>query len=53
MTIWSMGKTGTTALILDAYAAIDPSCKEIDLIRQWLILQKEAKDQHIRHYIPQ
>lgn len=44
MTIWSMGKTGTTALILDAYAAIDPSCKEIDLIRQWLILQKEAKD---------
>ena len=27
-----MGKTGTTALILDAYAAIDPSCKEIDLI---------------------
>lgn len=44
MTLWSMGKIGTTALILDAYAAIEPSSAEIDRIRQWLILQKEAQD---------
>lgn len=40
----SMGKIGTTAIILDAFAAIEPGCGEIDRIRQWLILQKEAKD---------
>ncbi len=44
MTAWSMGKIGATALILDAFNAVEPSCPEIDQIRQWLILQKEAKD---------
>lgn len=44
MTLWSMGKVGTTALILEAFAAVEPGCKDIDMIRQWLILQKEAKD---------
>lgn len=41
---WSIGKIGATAIILDAFHTIEPSCEEIDLIRQWLILQKEAKD---------
>lgn len=41
---WSMGRVGTTALILDAFADIEPSAPEIDGIRQWLILQKEAND---------
>lgn len=44
MTIWSMGKIGTTAIILDAFSAIEPQCEDIDRIRQWLILQKEAMD---------
>ncbi|MDE6117550.1 MAG: hypothetical protein K2G33_08605, partial [Duncaniella sp.] len=44
MTLWSMGKVGTTAVILEAFAAVDPGCKDIDLIRQWLILQKESMD---------
>lgn len=29
---------------LKAFALVSPGCKEIDLIRQWLILQKEARD---------
>lgn len=41
---WSMGKVGATSLILDAFNAIEPSCADIDKIRQWLILQKEASD---------
>jgi hypothetical protein len=41
---WSMGKIGGTAMVLDAFAAIDPTSPDIDLIRQWLILQKETKD---------
>ena len=41
---WSMGRIGTTALILDAFAAVDPSSSDIDRIRQWLIIQKEATD---------
>lgn len=44
MTIWSMGKIGTTAIVLEAFAAVEPQCDNIDRIRQWLILQKEAKD---------
>ncbi len=44
MTAWSMGKIGATSLILDAFNTVDPGCRDIDLIRQWLILQKEAKD---------
>lgn len=44
MTLWSMGKVGTTALVLEAFATVEPGCKDIDAIRQWLILQKEAMD---------
>ncbi len=29
---------------LEAYHLITPDCKEVDLIRQWLILQKEARN---------
>ncbi|MDE7444066.1 MAG: hypothetical protein K2M65_07900, partial [Muribaculaceae bacterium] len=41
---WSMSKIGATALILDAYTLITPDSRRIDDIRQWLILQKEAKN---------
>lgn len=41
---WSMGRIGSTAIILDAFAAVDPSSPDIDRIRQWLIIQKEATD---------
>jgi 5-hydroxyisourate hydrolase-like protein (transthyretin family) len=41
---WSMGRVGTTALILDAFVSVDSSVPEIDGIRQWLILQKKAND---------
>ncbi|MCM1076826.1 MAG: hypothetical protein NC411_05655 [Bacteroides sp.] len=44
MTIWSMGKVGTTAMLLETFAMIEPTCSDIDDIRQWLILQKEAND---------
>ena len=44
MTVWSMGKIGTTAMLLETFATIEPGCQEIDRIRQWLILQKEAQD---------
>lgn len=33
-----------TALILDAFNAVEPGCSDIDQIRQWLILQKEAQN---------
>lgn len=38
----SMGKIAATSIILDAFHFIEPGCEDIDLIRQWLILQKEA-----------
>lgn len=44
MTTWSMGKIGATSIVLDAFAAIYPQSPDVDKIRQWLILQKEAKD---------
>lgn len=44
MTAWSMGKITATSLILEAFAAIEPTSPDIDKIRQWLILQKESKD---------
>lgn len=43
-TVWSMGKIGATSIILDAFHAVEPKCADVDRIRQWLILQKEAKD---------
>lgn len=44
MTAWSIGKISATSLVLDAFAAVEPNSPDVDLIRQWLILQKEAKD---------
>lgn len=35
-------KIGTASLLLDAYNAITPNAAEVDRIRQWLILQKQA-----------
>ena len=40
----SLDKIGCTSIILDAFNKIEPSCSDIDKIRQWLILQKEATD---------
>ncbi len=33
-----------TTLFLNAFHAIEPQCKEIDMIRQWILLQKETTD---------
>ncbi len=44
MTIWPMGKISATAIVLEAFTEVVPESDDIDLIRQWLILQKEAKD---------
>ncbi len=34
----------TTAQVLEAYCEIEPEAKEIDPLRQWLILQRQAQD---------
>lgn len=34
----------TTAQVLEAFAEITPSAKEVDMLRQWLILQKQAQE---------
>ncbi len=44
MTAWSMGKITATSLALEAFTTVNQSSEDIDLIRQWLILQKESKD---------
>ncbi len=44
LTVWSQGKISATSIILQAFNTVDPKSSDIDLIRQWLILQKEAKD---------
>lgn len=44
MTVWSMGKVAATSLILEAFNAIEPQSPDVEHIRQWLILQKEAKN---------
>lgn len=44
MTAWSMGKITATSLALEAFTTANQSSEDIDLIRQWLILQKESKD---------
>ena len=41
---WSMDKIGCTSIILSAFNKIEPTCSDIDKIRQWLILQKGASD---------
>lgn len=40
----SLSKLGATALILQAYHAVNPSAPEIDKIRQWLLLNKSNND---------
>lgn len=40
----SWSKTGITADILETFAMIEPQCPDIDLLRQWLILQKGANN---------
>jgi len=35
---------GITALLLEAYHRVEPQSPAVDRIRQWLILQKEARD---------
>lgn len=42
--IFGLSSTGQTAFILEAFNTIDPGCKEIDQIRQWLILNKVVQD---------
>lgn len=44
MTVWAQGKIAATSIILQAFNTVNPKSPDIDLIRQWLILQKEAKD---------
>ncbi len=44
MTAWSMGKVGATTMILQAFNTVEPNSADVERIRQWLILQKEAKD---------
>ncbi len=41
---WTMDKIGISALALDAFHEVEPSCDDIDKIRQWIILQKEGLD---------
>lgn len=40
----NMDKIAVTALILDTYRLILPQSDEVDLLRQWLILQKGAEN---------
>lgn len=40
----TMGKVGATALVLRAFQAVEPGSGDIDLIRQWLVLQKVNND---------
>lgn len=44
MNAWSMGKISATIQILNAFNTVEPTSHDIELIRQWLILQKEAKN---------
>jgi len=39
-----MTANSATASVLEAFATVDPKCDDIDRIRQWLILQKEAQN---------
>lgn len=41
---WSPSAVARTCIILDAYALLKPESPAIDLIRQWVILQKEAEN---------
>lgn len=39
-----LGKIGMTAIILDAFHAVEPGCADVEKIRQWLILNKTNND---------
>lgn len=39
-----LGRIGMTAVILDAFQAVEPGCDDVDKIRQWLILNKTNND---------
>lgn len=41
---WNIDKIRTHTIILDAYVQITPSNNDIDKMRQWLIINKEAND---------
>ena len=41
---WSSSVVSTTSLILNAYNEVEPSSKDIDKIRQWLLLEKCRND---------
>lgn len=43
-TLGSLNRIGITALILDAFNAIEPNCGDVDKIRRWLILNKTNND---------
>lgn len=40
----SLDKVGCTAVILDAFAQVEPQSADVEKIRQWLILQKTNTD---------
>lgn len=41
---FGLSESGQTAFILEAFNTIEPGCKDIDRIRQWLILNKVVQD---------
>lgn len=41
---WSRSEAALTGYVLRAFATVEPGCADIDLIRQWLVLQKGAQD---------
>ncbi len=41
---WSSNSIAATSMLLDAYATVDPGNSDIDLIRQWLIINKTTQD---------
>lgn len=44
-TTWnSLDRVGVTSVLLQAYNAVQPKSKEVDRIRQWLVLQKQNTD---------
>lgn len=44
-TTWnSLDRVGVTSVILQAFNAVQPKSKEVDRIRQWLVLQKQNTD---------
>lgn len=41
---WLPDNVARTCIILEAYALLEPSSDNIDKIRQWIVLQKEARN---------